>query len=40
MVDSANPAPERALLGAELQQLYAEGKFAEILAKVDSALIH
>ena len=32
------PAPERARLGAELQQLYAEGKFAEILAQVDACL--
>jgi hypothetical protein len=31
-------APERARLGAELQQLYADGKYAEILAQVDSCL--
>jgi hypothetical protein len=31
-------APERARLGAELQQLYAEGKHADILAQVDSCL--
>ena len=32
------PAPERARLGAELQQLYADGKYAEILAQVDACL--
>ena len=32
------PAPERARLGAELQQLYADDKHAEILAQVDSCL--
>ena len=32
------PAPERARLGVELQQLYAEGKHAEILAQVDACL--
>ena len=30
MVDSATPAPERARLGAELQQLDAGDKFTEI----------
>jgi hypothetical protein len=34
----ATPAPERARLGAELQQLYADGKFTEILAQVDACL--
>ena len=34
----STPAPERARLGAELQQLYAEGKFTEILAQVDACL--
>jgi hypothetical protein len=38
MVDSATPAPERARLGAELQQFYADGKFSEILAQVDACL--
>jgi hypothetical protein len=32
------PAPERARLVAELQQLYADGKHAEILAQVDACL--
>ena len=32
------PAPERARLGAELQQLYAGGKDSEILAQVDACL--
>jgi len=32
------PAPERARLGAELQQLYAEGKHVEIIARVDACL--
>ncbi len=32
------PAPERARLGAELRQLYADGKHAEILAQVDACL--
>ena len=31
-ISATTPAPERARLGAELQQLYAEGKFTEILA--------
>ena len=34
----ATPAPERARLGTELQQLYAEDKFAEILAQVEACL--
>ena len=38
MVDSATPAPERARLGTELQQLYAEGKHADILAQVEACL--
>ena len=38
MVDSATPAPESSHLGAELQQLYADGKHAEIQAQVDSCL--
>jgi len=32
------PAPERARLGTELQQLYAQGDFAEILSQVDVCL--
>ncbi len=32
------PAPECSRLGTELQQLYAEGKFTEILAQVDVCL--
>ena len=32
------PAPERARLNTELQQLYADAKFAEILARVDAYL--
>ena len=38
MVDFATSAPERARLGAELQQLYAEGNHAEILAQVEACL--
>jgi hypothetical protein len=38
MVNSTTPAPERARLVAELEQLYAEGKHAEILAQVDACL--
>jgi type I restriction-modification system DNA methylase subunit len=34
----STPAPERARLGAELEQLYAEGKHAEILAQVEACL--
>ncbi|MCX6676481.1 MAG: Eco57I restriction-modification methylase domain-containing protein [Methanothrix sp.] len=37
-ISFTTPAPERARLGAELQQLYAEGKFAEILAQVEACL--
>ena len=32
------PAPERARLAAELEQLYTDGKHAEILAAVESCL--
>ncbi|OPY48940.1 MAG: hypothetical protein A4E49_03311 [Methanosaeta sp. PtaU1.Bin112] len=38
MVDYSTPAPERARLGAELEQLYAGGKLAEILAAVEACL--
>ncbi|MGB5101070.1 MAG: hypothetical protein WBN94_10805 [Methanothrix sp.] len=38
MGDSTTPAPERARLGAQLQQLYAEGKFTEIGPLVDACL--
>ena len=34
----STPAPERARMGAELQQLYADGKFSELLAQVDACL--
>jgi hypothetical protein len=37
-ISFTTPAPERARLGTELQQLYAVGKFAEILARVDACL--
>ncbi len=37
-ISFTTPAPERARLGAQLQQLYAEGKHAEILAQVDACL--
>jgi hypothetical protein len=37
-ISFTTPAPERARLVAELQQLYAEGKHAEILAQVDACL--
>ena len=37
-ISFTTPAPERARLGAELQQLYAEGKRAEILAQVEACL--
>jgi len=37
-ISFTTPAPERARLGAELQQLYAESKFTEILAQVDACL--
>ena len=37
-ISFTTPAPERARLGAELEQLYAEGKHAEILALVEACL--
>ena len=37
-ISFTTPAPERARLGAELQELYAAGKYAEILARVDACL--
>ena len=37
-ISFTTPAPERARLAAELQQLYAEGKHDEILAGVESCL--
>jgi hypothetical protein len=37
-ISFSTPAPERARLSTELQQLYAQGDFAEILAQVDSCL--
>jgi len=37
-ISFTTPAPERARLGAELQQLYADGKFTEILAQVEACL--
>jgi hypothetical protein len=37
-ISFSTPAPERARLGAELQQLYADGKHAEILAAVEACL--
>ena len=37
-VGFTTPAPERARLGTGLQQLYAEGKHAEIMAQVDACL--
>ena len=37
-ISFSTPAPERARLGAELQQLYADGKHAEILDRVDACL--
>ncbi|MCX6672518.1 MAG: Eco57I restriction-modification methylase domain-containing protein, partial [Methanothrix sp.] len=37
-ISFTTPAPERARLGTELQQLYADGKFSEILAQVDACL--
>jgi hypothetical protein len=36
--DCVIPAPERARLGAELQQLYAGCKAAEILARMEACL--
>jgi uncharacterized protein (UPF0305 family) len=38
MVNSTTLAPERVRLEAELQQLYADGKHAEILAQVEACL--
>ena len=35
-IPATTPAPERACLGEELQQLYSEGKHAGILARVDA----
>jgi len=37
-ISFTTPAPERARLGAQLQQLYAEGKHAEIQAQVEACL--
>jgi hypothetical protein len=37
-ISFTTPAPERARLGAQMQQLYADGKHADILAQVDSCL--
>ena len=37
-ISFTTPAPERTRLGTELQQLYADGKHAEILAQVDAYL--
>ncbi len=37
-ISFTTPAPERARLGAELMQLYADGKHAEILAAVEACL--
>ena len=37
-ISFTTPAPERARMGAELQQLYLDGKFSEILAQVDVCL--
>ena len=37
-ISFTTPAPERARPAAELQQLYAEGKHAEILARVEACL--
>ncbi len=37
-ISFTTPTPERARMNAELQQLYAEGKHAEILAQVDACL--
>ena len=37
-ISFTTPASERPRLGAELQQLYADGKYAEILAQVDACL--
>jgi hypothetical protein len=37
-ISFTTPAPERARMGADLQQLFAEGKHAEILAQVEACL--
>ncbi|MDD2835199.1 MAG: hypothetical protein PHY05_03525, partial [Methanothrix sp.] len=37
-ISFTTPAPERFRLGAELEQLYVDGKQAEILAQVDACL--
>jgi hypothetical protein len=37
-ISFSTPAPERARLVAELVQLYADGKHAEILAAVEACL--
>ena len=37
-ISFTTPAPERARLGAQLQQLYADDKHAEILAQVEACL--
>jgi hypothetical protein len=37
-ISFTTPAPERARLGAELEQLYADGKTADILAAVETCL--
>ncbi|MDD4448574.1 MAG: N-6 DNA methylase, partial [Methanothrix sp.] len=37
-ISFTTPAPERARLVAELEQLYADGKFTEILAQVEACL--
>ncbi len=37
-ISFTTPAPERARLGTELQQLYAESKHADILAQVEACL--
>ncbi|VVB67877.1 Uncharacterised protein [uncultured archaeon] len=37
-ISFTTPAPERARLGAELQELYGAGKFEEILSSVDACL--
>jgi hypothetical protein len=37
-ISFTTPAPERARLGAELQQLFGAGKFDEILSRVDAFL--
>ncbi len=37
-ISATTPAPERARLGAELQELYGAGKFDEILSRVEACL--